>query len=58
MTCGRCHTCLTELASDDWCPFCRIFRRYVEHGYGPVTATLGGECGDPVVGSRLKRRVA
>ncbi len=42
--CGLCHACFSALASDDWCPTCRTFRRYYEHGYGHAVGQVGGDC--------------
>lgn len=43
-SCGRCHECRTLLTNEDWCPACRAFRRYLEHGYGSEMGTSGLAC--------------
>ena len=42
--CGRCHTCgkvlNIVLDGEEWCPYCKTYRRYRSHGWA-------AGCGDP-----------
>jgi len=51
--CGRCHDCSTRLTAEDWCPSCRTFRRYYEHGYGHRVGELDGSCEAAIEGRSL-----
>ena len=46
--CGRCHACGTMLRAvqdgEEWCPYCKRFRRYSSHGWGKGADPDSQEC--------------
>lgn len=47
--CGHCHHCgarmLKYLDGEEWCPHCKMYRRYRSHGWGlGVAETREGNC--------------